>query len=87
MPEVYRRFKEFGPNAIFLDPDQYREIHLSDEQEDMFEQVMSEYGKFSAIKLMDMTHKEAPWKEAYAKADMLISTETMKKFFIKLVDE
>ena len=87
VPSAYHRFKEFGPKGIILDPNEYNEIELSADQEDMFEQVMNEYGKFSAIKLMEMTHKEAPWKEAFEKPDKIISIETMKSFFAKLIDE
>lgn len=87
VPNVYHTFKDFGPKAIILDPDKYKEIELSAAQEDMFEQVMNEYGKFSAIKLMEMTHREAPWKEANEKPDKVISIETMKNFFAKLIDE
>lgn len=87
VPDVYRRFKENGPNAIMLDPLEHKEIQLNPEQEDMFEQVMNEYGKFSAIKLMEMTHKETPWKEAAEKPDKVISTVTMKEFFARLIDE
>lgn len=87
VPSVYHQFKECGHNAIILDPDQYKEVELSADQEDMFRQVMSEYGKFSAIKLMDMTHNEDPWKEASGKKDKVINVETMKNFFAKLIDE
>jgi uncharacterized phage-associated protein len=87
VPNAYHTFKEFGPKAIILDPDKYKEIELTPAQEDMFEQVMNEYGKFSAIKLMEMTHKETPWKEAFERQDKIISLETMKNFFAKLIDE
>lgn len=87
VPTAYHRFKEFGPKAIILDPNEYQEIELNPAQEDMFNQVLNEYGKFSAIKLMEMTHKETPWKEAFEKQDKVISVETMKNFFAKLIDE
>jgi len=48
---------------------------------------MTEYGKFSAIKLMEMTHSEAPWKEANDTPDKIINPETMRTFFSKLIDE
>ncbi|MGZ5135866.1 MAG: Panacea domain-containing protein, partial [Flavitalea sp.] len=69
VPDVYHRFKENRSLGIDLDPDRYKEIPLKPEEEDMFSQVMTEYGKFSAIKLMEMTHKEAPWKEANESKD------------------
>lgn len=87
VPEVYRRFKENRSFGIVLDPKEFQEIQLHPEEEDMFAQVMAEYGKFSAIKLMEMTHRETPWKEANNSPDKIINPETMKIFFSKLVDE
>jgi uncharacterized phage-associated protein len=87
VPEVYHRFKANGSHGIELNPDEVKEIALSDEEEDMFAQVMTEYGKFSAIKLMEMTHKESPWKEAFERPDKIIDTDAMRSFFSKLVDE
>lgn len=87
VPEVYHRFKENKSFGLVLDPDEYHEVELKQEEEDLFNQVMHEYGKFSAIKLMEMTHNELPWKEAFEKSDKKISTQKMKSFFKTLVDE
>lgn len=86
VPDVYRRFKENGAMGISLDPS-HKEIELSAEQEDLFAQVMREYGKFSAVKLMEMTHIEDPWKEAIDSKEHVINLDTMKSFFSKLIDE
>jgi uncharacterized phage-associated protein len=86
VPDIYHRFKDWGPKAIILDPATHSQIELHPEEEDMFEQVMSEYGKFSAIKLMEMTHRELPWKEASERSDKRISLDTMKNFFVQLID-
>ena len=85
--DVYHRFKENGSRGIELSPNDFDEIELAPEEEDMFAQVMQQYGKFSAIRLMEMTHRETPWKEAYEKSDKTISIDSMKTFFSKLVDE
>lgn len=87
VPDVYHRFKENRSYGIELDSKEYQEIQLAPEEEDMFTQVMTEYGKFSAIKLMEMTHRETPWKEANDSPDKIINSETMKNFFSKLIDE
>ena len=87
IPEVYHRFKENKWFGITLDPKEVEEIELGDEVENMFNQVMEEYGKFNAVKLMDMTHNEPPWKEVYDKPDNTIDILTMKSFFKTLIDE
>lgn len=87
VPNVYHRFKENGALGIILNKEEVKEIKLNDEAEDMFYQVMNEYGKFNAIKLMEMTHNERPWKEAFEKRDKTINIDTMKTFFKSLLDE
>lgn len=86
-PDVYHRFKENKNMGLILDPKDCQEVVLSTEQEEMFKQVMREYGKFSAIRLMEMTHDEAPWREAFEKPGSEISVDKMKNFFKELVYE
>jgi uncharacterized phage-associated protein len=84
VPSIYYNFKDFGKGAIFLS-EEVEEVQLgSSEQEDMFHQVMEEYGKFSAIRLMEMTHNEIPWKSTEIRN--VINIELMKKYFNTLVD-
>lgn len=87
VPEVYHRFKENKSVGISLDPKEFHEIILQPEEDDVFAQVMKEYGKFSAIKLMEMTHTESPWKEANGTPERIINPDTMKHFFSQLIDE
>ena len=86
VPDVYHRFKDNGSFGISLDTATYKEIELTPEEEDMFAQVMREYGKFSAIRLMEMTHDETPWKEGFESVERVINIDTMKTFFTKLID-
>lgn len=84
VPSVYYYFKDFGKGAIVLS-DAIKETELNSvEQEDMFHQVMDEYGKFSAIRLMEMTHNEIPWKSTDIRN--IIDVELMKNYFKTLVE-
>lgn len=61
--DVYSRFKKFENRAIGVeegrdDPSFAREDRAT------IEAVWKEYGKYSASGLRDMTHAEAPWKDA-----------------------
>ena len=87
VPEVYHRFKDNRGYGITLDPKQVEEIELEPDVENMFNQVIQEYGKFNAVKLMDMTHMEPPWKEAFEKPDKTIDIGVMKTFFKTLIYE
>ncbi len=87
VPDIYHRFKENGSLGLTLDPSKFKEISLDVEPENIFNQVMEEYGKFNAIKLMEMTHNELPWKEAFEREDKKIDIKSMQKYFKTLVDE
>jgi uncharacterized phage-associated protein len=87
VPDVYHRFKENKHLAIELDEQEFKRIDFKPKVQDMFDQVMREYGKFSAIKLMEMTHNEKPWKEAFQKPDKLISNKTLESFFKLMIEE
>jgi len=86
VPAVYRRFKTFGHSALTLDPNT-TEIELGADAEDLINQVLHEYGQFSAVKLMEMTHNEPPWKEAFPQKDKTIKKETMITYFKTMIDE
>lgn len=84
VPSVYYNFRDFGKGAILLS-EGVEEIALkNEEQEDMFRQVLDEYGKFSAIRLMEMTHEELPWKSTDIRGT--IDTELMKNYFKTLIE-
>ena len=84
VPNVYKHFKGSSKGAIVLN-EGIDEIELdSDEQENMFRQVMDEYGKFNAIRLMEMTHNEKPWKST--NIGNIIDVDLMKTYFKTLVE-
>lgn len=61
--EMYEHFKTFGSGAIMLQGE-VEIANLSEEENQLFYNVMEEYGQFSAIKLMNMTHEELPYKKS-----------------------
>lgn len=79
--DVYFHFKEFGQNSISLEKNE-EIITLESEEEALFRDVMEEYGQFSAIKLMNMTHEELPWKKTFNESPQgEISCELLKEYF------
>lgn len=86
VPNVYHVFKSYGVNAIIFDEkNKPEELILDDEKENVFNQVLEEYGKYSAIKLMNMTHDEAPWKNTII--ERTIDNELIKNYFKTLIDD
>ena len=61
--------------------------HLSDDQKASIEAVLKAYGKLSGGQLSELTHEEAPWKDARASAESAenpsdrIDDEVLKTFF------
>jgi uncharacterized phage-associated protein len=56
-------------------------VQLFDEEGayELFLDVLNVYGQYSAIKLMNLTHQELPWKNT--KIDEEISHEKLKEYF------
>jgi len=63
--DVYFHFKDFGSASISLNEGETI-IDLTETETELYREVMEEYGQFSAIKLMHMTHEELPWKKTFS---------------------
>ena len=74
---VYDRFKKFGSNGINYEDDYKEEI--DEETTNILKNVYSNYGQYTAWKLRDMTHNEAPWKQT--KRNDVISKQLIKNYF------
>lgn len=78
VPEVYSLYKDFGREAIPLDPN-FKNNLLNQTEIELIEEVYQVYGQYSALKLMDMTHREQPWLAVDMSEE--ISLDSMKTFF------
>lgn len=78
VPDVYHAYKEYGGQGIPT-PTGSDFSCFTDEQKDVLDEVYAVYGQFSAWKLRNMTHEEAPWRDT--PANMVITPERMKAFF------
>ncbi|MDX2267707.1 MAG: DUF4065 domain-containing protein [Bryobacter sp.] len=78
VPELYHRFKAYGANAIPETP-AIEVSHYGPQVLELLEEVSTVYGQFSATKLRNMTHEEAPWKQT--PLGQVISHERMQQFF------
>jgi uncharacterized phage-associated protein len=85
VPEVFRAFRDQGSRPI--ESSEGSSDNLTDEQRQFIERVWEAYKPFSAISLSDMTHEEAPWKQARgslprgAQCAREITLKSMKAFF------
>lgn len=60
---LYREYKAHGSNVIHAPQNKGTNVFTL-EQLDVLDDVYSYFGQFSAWKLRNMTHEEAPWLEA-----------------------
>ncbi|MBL4559673.1 MAG: SocA family protein [Labilibaculum sp.] len=79
--EMYDHFKNFGAGSITLNEDD-PVAKLNAEEEELFTEVFLEYNQFSAIKLMNMTHEEHPWRKTFNENPQgVISVELLNGYF------
>lgn len=81
VPEIYHSFKTFGsgpiPRSAEFDP-----MSLDKATRELLDEVYEVYGQYSAWKLRNMTHDEAPWADAYRVAPSSnIESHALRDFF------
>lgn len=86
VPDLYRAYKVYGANPIPPTPDFKADTAFTPEQLEILEEVNTVYGQFSAWKLRNMTHEEAPWLDVIDEGSKVISHESMREFFKNLVE-
>lgn len=76
--KVYEAFKKYGRSEI---PEEEGISKLIDGNvEETLEAVWLEYGKMTAYDLVELTHRQKPWKYAYAR-DIKITNSSIKEYF------
>lgn len=84
-PDVYHEYKIYGAAGIpNTSPVQSGNIMRLFQNEDkaLADGIIEECAKYTASQLVDFTHKQEPWIEAYHKSrGARISPESIKKFF------
>ena len=83
VPVVFQEFKRYKKRSI--NPDNYHDdLVLTDDEQQMFDMVYSEYNRYSAVALMNMTHTEGPWKN-HGIGDV-ITNEELRAFFLTQIN-
>ena len=80
VPAIYEKYKTNGKANILL-PTDTPILTLSPEEEKLFFEVYDTYAPFSSIGLMQLTHKETPWRSVKTGKNSVIPKETMRVFF------
>jgi uncharacterized phage-associated protein len=87
VPDLYREYRHHGSNAIPAVNN--LDLSVFDEGDRMIlDDVYSFFGQYTASRLRQMTHEEAPWKDAYIQdANELITVEALRSYFSNEVNE
>lgn len=86
VPSVYDNYAPQGKSPLY-NMESYTPISLTEDEEDLFNQVYEAYGQFSAVKLMNLTHEETPWKSTETGKGNVISKEILKDYFKTRLDD
>ncbi|HEY2533597.1 MAG TPA: type II toxin-antitoxin system antitoxin SocA domain-containing protein, partial [Xanthobacteraceae bacterium] len=85
VPALYHRYKQHGSQPIPVIADfNLRQLAVPDRG--AITDIYDFYARFSASRLQDMTHREAPWLEAYNSADTIITIDSLVDHFAGQID-
>lgn len=83
VPDVYRKFKNYGSRPIFSKED---ESSVSEKDKEILKEVWETFGGYSASRLVDIAHAHTPWKDAYASEDKIISNKSLGEYYRLLLN-
>jgi uncharacterized phage-associated protein len=85
-PDLYREFRQYGAGAIPPVHDLDLEAYAPADRM-ILDDVFEFYGQFSAWRLREMTHQEAPWRDAYEEGQSCrIELDALRTHFSSEVD-
>jgi len=79
IPSVYRKYKKYGNQPI---PNTNKKISFDKDLCIFLDGIWELFGKYSAVELMNITHKHKPCKDAYSnKTNNIISHEVLRDYY------
>lgn len=82
VPDVYHTFKAYGSGPIPNPAGNFDPMSIDEGTRELLDEVYEVYGQYSAWKLRNMTHEEAPWADAYKEGPSSnISHRALRNFF------
>lgn len=80
VPVLYHALKAKGSSPVLIsDLDSCPRTRIENGAKKLLAEINSVYGQFSAVRLMQLTHREPPWTET--PKGSVISHDLMKRFF------
>ena len=82
VPEVYQEYKIFGGANIPVIGRTLRPTIVSRDDQELINGIVDECARYSASALVDITHRQFPWKDAYRRGHSnVISKRSIQEYF------
>lgn len=82
VPSVYRYFRIYGAAEIPEREARGARRHIRVEEQMLIDEILEQCAGYSATYLVDLTHRQRPWKEAYnRKFDRRINRNSIREYF------
>jgi uncharacterized phage-associated protein len=86
VPSLYHQYKQYGSQPIPSVTDfTWADLEHADRQ--ALSDIYDYYAQFSAWRLRNMTHEEAPWIDASKRTDKEITLPALVEYFSQRVDD
>ena len=82
VPIVYHNYKLFGSNSIVLLEKNVNNSKITPADQARINEVIAACARYSVSQLVEITHHQTPWLQAYSQnGNRIITKESIKEFF------
>lgn len=82
VPEVYHNYKVFGSASIPVIEKVPDYVPISEQDMKLIDDMMDKCSKYTSIDLLDITHNQSPWRDAYIRGlKNIITNEAIADYF------
>lgn len=82
VPEVYQHFKLWGSSEIPRVVAKQANNKIFEKDQEVIDEILEVCAPYSANTLVDITHNQAPWRNAYEKyCNKVITKKSIKEYF------
>jgi len=88
VPEIFYEFKRYKNYPIILNLKDLKKVYkkFTKKEKDLISFINKIFWKYSALKLVEITHKHEPWRKAYEWWYKKISKKTLQSYYKSLFE-
>ena len=76
--DVYQAFKMYVNRNI---EDRFMDVYLDKKESEIADRVIESYRNYSPLQMVNKTHVEGPWRNAYANKDSIITKDAIRDYY------